>query len=458
MAEQSLFAGAALRRLRKREGITQAAMANRLGISSSYLTLMERNQRAVTARVIVQLAEEFGFDPRDLREDEAIGGIDGLARRLGDERFNDLGIDRDEVVEFLANAPQAAAAFARLFDEQGAGDPHSDDPLAACRREIDRWRNHFADLDVAAEQLADELRLSRQDFLAAATDRLREKHHLAIRILPREVMPDAIRRLDFHARQVQLSEMLSPASRNFELALQIAELEQGSAIASIAAGADLSDHAARKLFERHLSEYFAAALMMPYGRFLRACDATAYDVEVLTRRFGASVELVAQRLTTLHRVGQRGLPFFMARFDRAGQFSKRIAGATGTALIEGEHSCPLWQVHHTFGRREGWLVQPVMLEESAGGPSHWLTMSYAVASAEGASSGQFAIVLGVEARLAADLAMAQGVSLQPEDATRIGLGCARCYWRECRQRSLPPKGATLNFELIARANLPYSFS
>lgn len=433
-------------------------MAKRLGISSSYLTLMERNQRAVTARVIVQLAEEFGYDPRDLREDEAIGGIDGLARRLNDERFNDLGIDRDEVVEFLTNAPQAAAAFARLFDEQGAGDPHSDDPLAACRREIDRWRNHFADLDVAAEQLADELRLSRQDFLAAATDRLREKHHLAIRILPREVMPDAIRRLDFHARQVQLSEMLSPASRNFELALQIAELEQGPAIASIAAGSELTDHAARKLFERHLSEYFAAALMMPYGRFLRACDATAYDLEVLTRRFGASVELVAQRLTTLHRVGQRGLPFFMARFDRAGQFSKRIAGATGTTLIEGEHSCPLWQVHYTFGRREGWLVQPVMLEESAGGPSHWLTMSYAVASAEGASSGQFAIVLGIEARLAADLVMAQGVSLQPEDATRIGLGCARCYWRDCRQRSLPPKGAALNFELIARANLPYSFS
>lgn len=458
MAEQSLFAGAALRRLRKREGITQAAMAKRLGISSSYLTLMERNQRAVTARVIVQLAEEFGFDPRDLREDEAIGGIDGLARRLSDERFKDLGIDRDEVVEFLANAPQAAAAFARLFDEQGAGDPHGDDPLAACRREIDRWRNHFADLDVAAEELADELRLSRQDFLAAATDRLREKHHLAIRILPREVMPDAIRRLDFHARQVQLSEMLSPASRNFELALQIAELEQGSAIAGIAAGSELSDHAARKLFERHLSEYFAAALMMPYGRFLRACDATAYDLEVLTRRFGASVELVAQRLTTLHRVGQRGLPFFMARFDRAGQFSRRIAGATGTTLIDGEHSCPLWQVHHAFGRREGWLVQPVLLEESAGGPSHWLTMSYAVASAEGASSGQFAIAIGIEARLAADLAMAQGVSLRPEDATRVGLGCARCFWRECRQRSLPPKGAMLNFELIARANLPYSFS
>ncbi|WP_435417750.1 short-chain fatty acyl-CoA regulator family protein [Parerythrobacter aurantius] len=458
MTEGSLFAGPALRRLRKREGMTQTAMAQRLGISASYLTLMERNQRPLSARVIVRLVDQFDFDARGLKEHDAIGGFEGLLRRLGDERFADLGIDRDEVSDFLSNAPQAAAAFARLFDAQGSASAGDDDPLAASRREIERWRNHFADLDAAAEQLADEMRLSRQEVFAAISDRLRERHHLAIRILPREVLPGTIRRLDFHARQVQLSEMLSPASRSFQLALQIAELEQGPTIAAIAAGAGFADDTARKLFERHLSGYFAAALMMPYSRFLRACESTGYDLEVLTRRFGASVEQVAHRLTTLQRVGQRGLPFFMARIDRAGQFSKRFAGASGAALVESEHSCPLWQVHQAFGRRDGWLVQPVLLEESAGGPTHWVTMSYAVASAEGASSGQFAIVLGIEARLAGDLAMARGISLRPEDATRIGLGCARCYWSECRQRALPPAGAPLSFELIARSDRPFTFT
>lgn len=457
MADLAIYSGAALRKLRKREGMTQAAMAQRLGISSSYLTLMERNQRPVSARVIVRLVDQFDFDPRDLREEDAIGGIDGLLRRLSDERFADLGIDRDEASEFLGNAPAAAAAFARLFDADSREGVVGDDPMTASRREIERWRNHFADLDTSAEELADELRLSRQDVFSAMAERLRDKHHLAIRVLPRDVMGDAIRRLDFHARQVQLSEMLSPASRNFQLALQIAELEQGPAIAALAASPSFTDEAARKLFERHLSGYFAAALIMPYGRFLRACDATGYDIEVLTRRFGASIEQVAHRLTTLQRIGQRGLPFFMARYDRAGQASKRLAGASGATLMDGDHSCPLWHVHHAFGRREGWLVQPVVLEESAGGPSHWLTMSYAVASAEGASAGQFAVVLGIEARLASDLTMSKGISLRPEDATRIGLGCARCYWRDCRQRSLPPRGATLQFELVARPNTPFSF-
>src|SRR3546814_8396719 len=83
-------------------------MAAALGISPSYLNLIERNQRPLSARVLVQVIERFDFDPRMLRRDETIGGVDGLARRLADERFADLGIDRDEVNEFLAAAPQAS--------------------------------------------------------------------------------------------------------------------------------------------------------------------------------------------------------------------------------------------------------------------------------------------------------------------------------------------------------------
>ena len=208
MTEEALFAGPAIRRLRKREGLTQAATAARLDISPSYLNLIERNQRPVSARVMMQLVEQFDFDPRSLREDEAIGGIDGLARRFADERFADLGIDREELQEFLALAPQAAAAFARLYDRAGTAGGTTDDPLSASRREIERWRNHFADLDMAAEELADDMRLSRGDIGLALTERLRERHQLSVRILPRDVLPDSLRRLDLHARQVQLSEML----------------------------------------------------------------------------------------------------------------------------------------------------------------------------------------------------------------------------------------------------------
>ena len=455
MSESSLLAGPALRRLRKREGLTQAAMSARLGISASYLNLIERNKRPVSARVVVQLVEQFDLDPRRLKADEAIGGLDGLSRRLGDERFADLGIDREEAAEFLAAAPQAAAAFVRLFDKASNGIDRQYDPLVASRREIERWRNHFADLDNAAEELADELRLSRADMGAALTERLRERHQLAIRVLPREVMPQTLRRLDLHARQVQLAEMLSPASRNFQLALQLGLLEHGDSFAQLAAGAQFEDEGARKLFERHLTGYFAAALIMPYSRFLRACDATGYDLPVLERRFNVSAEQLSHRLTTLQRVGQRGLPFFMARVDRAGQFSKRLAGASGTLLLETEDSCPLWQVHEAFERPDRWIAQTVRVDGDSDAGREWVTLSHAVDATGG--DGKFSIVLGLEARLAQPLAQARGLSLLREQAQPIGLGCERCRRPDCRQRSLPPRGANLAFDTVSRAATPFEF-
>src|SRR3990167_6495042 len=99
MTDAAIFAGPSLRRLRKREGMTQAAMAAALGISPSYLNLIERNQRPLSALVLVQVIERFDFDPRVLRRDEAIGGGDGLARRLAGARFCDLCVARGEVSE-----------------------------------------------------------------------------------------------------------------------------------------------------------------------------------------------------------------------------------------------------------------------------------------------------------------------------------------------------------------------
>jgi predicted transcriptional regulator/DNA-binding XRE family transcriptional regulator len=448
MSDQNLLAGPAIRRLRRREGLTQSAMATALGISPSYLNLIERNQRALTARVLVQLAQLYDFDPRSLKPDDTLGGIDGLRRRLSDPRFADLAIDRDEIAEWLAAAPHAAQAFARLFDAAagaGEGQPAANDPLTLTRHEIERWRNHFADLDHAAEELADELRLSHADIGTALADRLRQKHQLAIRILPVDVMPDTLRRLDLHARQLQLSEMLDTPSRHMQMAVQLGLLEQREDIAAIANGAQFADRAAWRLFRRHLASYFAAALLMPYGRFLRACETTGYDLALLQRRFGVSFEHLAHRLTTLHRVGQRGLPFFMARVDASGQFSKRYTGASGTRLLETERTCPLWAIHHPTPTL---TAQSLDLADQGHAPTQWLSFSQAV-------SPRFTIALGLESAHAGALTPTQIPSGAP---TPIGLGCALCPRKDCRQRARPPRGTTLQFNERERSLTPFDFN
>ncbi len=431
MSEPSLFAGAALRRLRRREGLTQAVMAQRLSISPSYLNLIERNQRPVTARVLLELVDQFDYDPRALQENSAIGGVDGLARRLGDERFADLGIDRAEVTEFLAAAPQAAAAFARLFDERGRAISDSRPFEEEVWRAIERWRNHFGDLDDAAETLADEMRLSRADIGAALTDHLRERHDLAIRYLPRAVMPEANRRLDLHARQVQLSEMLSPAARILEMAKQVAALEQRDLIADIASGANFEHADAREALASYLRTYYARALVMPYGRFLRACEATAYEPRVLARRFATDVGEVARRFTTLQRVGQRGLPFFAGRIDGSVQLFERLLGASGASLLDRRPGCPRLE----FERRPEWHAQAIVMESGALGPSHWL-IAHVAAPPFADEPRTDVLVLGIEARLAEATALSRGISLREEDATPIGPGCRTCRRVGCPARSL----------------------
>lgn len=458
MADQKLFAGHAVRRLRRGGGLTQAAMAEMLGVSPSYLNLVERNQRPVSATLMLRLAETFDFDPRALAAAEPGGGADAIRRRLADPLFADLEVDRTEVEEWLAGAPGGAEAFARAYDRIGAGPAAAStpDPAVAVRREIERWRNHFADLDATAESLADELRLAGSDPYGAMADRLRVKHQLSVRVLPVEVMPDRLHRLDLHARQLQISELFDANSRVFALARQLGLLEARGEMDALVRGADLKDRTAERLLRRHLAGYFAAAVMMPYARFLRACEATGYDVELLQRRFGAGFEQVAHRLTTLQRVGARGLPFFLIRADRAGQVSKRFAGASGSPLVDGPGACPLWVLFDAFARSGELVTQLVALEDA----SRWFTMARTVeprGMRAGGVRARFAVGLGLAAGEAKTLAAARGLDLAGA-AVPIGLGCAACARPDCPQRSAPPAGRLLQLSDRESGVTPFSFA
>jgi len=461
MAEKKLFAGAAIRRLRRGANMTQLALSETLGISPSYLNLIERNQRPLSARIMLQLAEKFDFDPRQLAADEPGGGIAAISRRLADPLFEGLSVDRNEIEDWILTAPNAVEAFARLFDSKSIaaqeGEQGRADPVQAVRREIERWNNHFADLDNMAEQLADELRMGAGDLYGALSDRLRINHQLSIRILPDAVMPGKLRRLDLHARQLQLSEMLDNASRMFQAAQLLGQIEAKQEIDALVRGADFHDRSAERLYRRHLTSYFAAAIMMPYGRFLKACQETSYNIQILQRRFGAGFEQIAHRLTTLQRVGARGLPFFMLRIDRSGSISKRYAGASNAPLVESTHRCPLWHIHRVFERPAEVQTQLLALEDG----SVWFSLSRAVqgiGSGAGGYASEFAIGLGVSAHLAGELQYAKGVDLSPENADKIGLGCSACERPDCAQRSAPPAGRKLVLNDREKGLSPFSFN
>ncbi len=339
--QHKLFAGGRLRRLRLQRAVTQTRMADDLGVSVSYLNLIERNQRPLTAAFLLKLANAYDLDLRQLTGDDGIAVTAELADLFADPRLAGLDVSRAELAEVAASAPGVAQALLRLGAGGGpALETKAAGPVEAMTELLLERRNHFPDLDAAAEALADDLRLTSGDLAAGLAERLRARHGIAVRILPATVLPDLLRRLDLHSRQLQLSEGLDAASRTFAIAYQLALIELKPAIDAVVAGANLPSKAHERFAVQTLANYAAAATMMPYARFHTAAEALGYDLELLQARFGAGFEQVAHRLTTLARPGMRGIPFLMIRTDRAGNISKRFS-AVRSALAADGGGCPL---------------------------------------------------------------------------------------------------------------------
>jgi transcriptional regulator with XRE-family HTH domain len=342
---RKIVAGSRLKRLRRELGLSQSGMAAELGLSASYLNLMERNQRPVTATVLIKLAEAYDVDPRSFAREEETRLAGELEEIFSDSLFRPAPVSRDELRDVAESAPSVADAIQRLYlayvearqraaADLGSGDHDRgeglviDDPVDRVRDILQAQNNHFPELEERAEAIAAELAMTGYDVFHALSERLREKHGLRVQVLPVDVMPLSLRRFDHHRRRLMISELVEPAGRAFHAAYQLAFVEAGDAIDSLARRFHPAEGPAYRLFRVTLANYFAAALMMPYGRFLAAAEALEYDVEVLAARFTASYEQVAHRLTTLARPTARGVPFFLVRLDMAGNVSKRFSSGT----------------------------------------------------------------------------------------------------------------------------------
>ncbi|MFI4965541.1 MAG: short-chain fatty acyl-CoA regulator family protein [Caulobacterales bacterium] len=464
--DRRLYIGPRLRRLRRDLGLTQADMAADLDVSASYVALLERNNRPLTADLLVRLAQTYKVDMAALAGG---GGVDEAARLqavLKDPIF--AGIDRaaTEAAEVVTNYPGVAEALLRLYttyqEEQlafadrgaeGAGPGvEAPDPVAESRRFLAARRNSFPSLDDAAERLAQAVAGHEN-----VTGYLKTRHGLRVRRLPSSVMVGSTRRLDRHRREVLLDDALDAASQAFQLALQLAYLEMGEEIDAVLHDGSFATEGGERLTRRALASYAAAALLMPYSAFARAVEARRYDVEALARQFGASFEQTAHRLTTLQKPGQERVPFFFIRVDPAGNVSKRLDGA-GFPFARHGGGCPLWSVHHAFRTPREIVTQWLELPDGQRFFSIARTVT-AGGGGFGAPRVERAIALGCAAEHAGRLIYTAG---QPDPgaqaATPIGVTCRLCQRTECAARSEPPIGRQILPDDIRRTSLPFGFS
>lgn len=458
------FMGVRLRRLREERNLKQIELANALGISSSYLNQLEQNQRPLTVPVLLKINAVFGVDVQLFSEDEEARLITELRDALAD---GSESVSVAEIRELATNMPavgrtlvslhrryretvERSEAMAAQLGDQWISGSAARMPFEQVRDLFYARNNHVEPLDAAAERLYRQAGFRPRSVHQGLVGWLRDRHDVQVAWDEGE----AARRFDPATRTLHVSAFLSRGQQAFQMATQLAFLEVPEVIDGLADDPTLSGVEARRLARVGLANYFAGALMLPYGDFLAAAEADAYDIEKLGRRYGVGFETVCHRLSTLQRADARGVPFFFIRVDRAGNISKRQS-ATDFHFSRVGGTCPLWKVYEAFAQPGRILRQIAQMPD--GRTYLWVARTVGSGSGGfGTPRKTFAIALGCDIRHAGRLVYARGLDIDDAGAaTPIGAGCKVCERPACPQRAFPPIGRTVAVDENRSAATPY---
>ena len=459
-----LFEGFRLRELRRRVGISQAAMAARLGISVPYLSQIENNSRPITDLVLLALAREFPREAADIGvETEGAGllrAIDAATdTSIPAERMEEAdvrrGIDQQPLLArrliAVHDAWRRTQEQLRVLDDRfdtGSGEA-APLPWEEVRDWFQAQGNYIDAIDRSAEALAETLSIDGHGL----EDRLRLWH--GVRLARADGDGSELSRFDEPSRTLALNGTLPPESRAFLLAHRLVRYEFANEMRQVVEQAGLTSPAARELLSVGLANYAAGALLMPYNPFRAAAREVRHDIDRLRQRFGVSFEQACHRLSTLQRPGAAGLPFFFCRVDMAGNITKRHS-ATRLQFAALGGACPLWIVHEAVAIPDRILVQ---LAEMPDG-TRYVSMAKGLVKPSGSYARpprRYAVALGCEEAHAADFVYAD--ALRPGGAaTPIGASCRICPRTDCDQRAFPPAGSVIAIDADRRSVVPYAFS
>ncbi|MFV0293659.1 MAG: short-chain fatty acyl-CoA regulator family protein [Paracoccus sp. (in: a-proteobacteria)] len=459
---KNAYLGGQLRRLRETHGLSQAALARQLKLSPSYLNQIERNQRPLTLPVLQRLDEEFGTEAQPFHDASDARLASRLRAALADQG---APVSLSELHELADNSPgiaklildmrrrlrattERANILAEKMSEQ-PGTPAAPTAFESVRDYFYTYRNHITELDRAAEPLGALLPVTaRTEALATY---LADRHTIHIEA---GTAPGTLRYFDAGRRILHISAQLTDAQRAFQIGTQLALLEEAETIGKLCRNSGLSDED-QSLLRIGLANYYAGALILPYGEFLAAAEAEHYDIELLAQHFGVGFETTCHRLSSLQRPGAQGVPFFFIRVDRAGNISKRQS-ATDFHFSRFGGSCPLWTIYDAFSRPGEVLRQVAQMPDGR----RYLWVARTVNHGRGGFGTplkHFAVALGCDISHASRLVYAQGLDLLGTDAaTLIGPGCKLCERESCPQRAFPMIGRPARVASDRSTFAPYS--
>lgn len=468
--------GHRLRELRKERGHSQAEFARLLGISASYLNLIEKGRRAVQLPLLWKALELLQAEPESF-----LGSLDeqpverSLAALLDEPLWRTLNLDQDDLATLSAE-PKAVTTVTALFNlyknartqldklQQLLSRREADEKArASIEREgfaeeaalqldyspldevvdfLQSHRNFFPEIEAESAEARRQFGLGRRASSDALADVLTHELGVEVTVLPPGQSSSVVRHYDRDAGKLALSGELSEARRKFDLAhvIGLLRIEELGLARSLVASFEARHPETPRLVQIHLANYFAGALLIPYDDVFREAQRTRYDVEALASLFETGYEAVAHRLTNLADPSRRGVPMHFLRVDLGGNLSKRYS-ATGLGFPVGLGSCPKWAVHTAF------LTPSTISKQFSAMPDGAAYFCFAKVNATPVHGSLvkgtvYSIGLGTHAEDAHHFAYADDLPRwTPERAARIsvpvGVTCRFCERTDCSQRAAP---------------------
>jgi XRE family transcriptional regulator, fatty acid utilization regulator len=489
MNENALNAnvGLKLRSLRLGRNIKQTDAAKDLGVSPAYLNLIEKGKRVMPFPLLWKALRYFDQDPEQFMSTLGEGRVDeALAKLLDEPLLKSLDID-PESLQSLSAEPKLAGTVAALFNLYKNTRTQLENVLAQLNAEerartqaapgsaaagpglrfdyspfdevsdfLQSHHNYFPELEEQAEALRRDFKLGCLLTSPQLIPLLEERFGYRVRFEASASGSSVVRRFDPENQELILSPDLTEQPLKFQLATSIGllVLDREKLVERIVGAARTRHAETQRLIKVNLANYFAGALMLPYGDFFKEVERTRYDVELLTNLFGTTYETVAHRLCNLSDPKRKGLPFHFLRSDIAGNISKRYSG-TGIKFATGGGSCGKWAVHLAFLNPSQITRQYSMMPD---GTSYFCFAKVQLQPIEGSivRGTAYSIGLGTHAENAKYLAYGLPTTDLRKDAVPSGISCRFCERTDCNQRAAASYRFAFSFDEYTKKDCFFS--
>ncbi|WP_095590071.1 helix-turn-helix transcriptional regulator [Actibacterium ureilyticum] len=426
---RNTLTGTRIRERRLVLGLRQSDVARGVGISPSYLNLIEHNRRRIGGKLLLDLARRLSVEPSALTEGAEAAQLEAL--REAAVAHNGAKEEMTRIEEFVGRFPGWAALLSdqsrriadlertvELLTDRMAHDPH----LAASLHEV---LSTVTAIRSTAAILAD-------------TDDIdpewQERFHRNIFDESQRLAHGAQALVNYLDETTGDAEMISSPQEEVEAFLRktghhVAPLERARAprVQQLVKDAtELTSVPARELARSYLKRYRQDALRMPAAEFLDAAARCGWNPAVLAAEFDAELAAVFRRLATLPKEDV-GFSIGLVVCDGSGTLTFRKP-VEGFSLPRFGAACPLWPLYQALSRPS---VPIRSVVETAGRTPHRF-LTYAICQPLPQSDFTRPPVLEASMMILAD----PGLSLR-EQAMPVGTSCRICPLGDCIARREP---------------------